>query len=207
MVDRLPEQTSDFLLPFSNLSLQSEPSTVMDDPSSTANPAHIPIDPALQNPAFAPSFPVDDQSASGPSSQNPDTSESSAMDRGRSGHRQPSNTANDQFFCGWVYEDGERCLAGFSGTPGFPRECDLTKHYRNHTKPVFCLVACCSCRFAENKDMYRHMRTKHPTEAKEQGISGNQVYCSEVGCLYKTNRPDNLKRHREKMHPGVLDES
>jgi hypothetical protein len=201
MVDRLPEQTSDFLLPFSNLSLQLEPTTVMDNPSSTADPTLIPIDPALEDSEFASSFPLDDQSASAISNQAP--ASSSAMAGGGSGHHQPSNTTANQFFCDWIDPDTNVPCEGI-----FPRECDLTKHYRNHSKPVYCLSAGCTNHFAENKDMHRHMWAHHPMEAEQLHLPGGaRIHCPEVSCVYKTNRTDNLKRHCEKMHPGLLEES
>jgi hypothetical protein len=119
MVDRLPEQTPDFLLPFSNLSLQAGSPTVMDDPSSAVDPTLIPIDPALQDSAFASSFPVDDQSATGISNQTPANSSTAAS--GGSRHRQFSNTTSNQFFCDWTDpNNNEPC------EQTFPRECDLT---------------------------------------------------------------------------------
>ncbi|KAK0612077.1 hypothetical protein B0T14DRAFT_571912 [Immersiella caudata] len=163
----------------------------MDDPSSTADPTFIPIDPALGNSAFDSSFAVDGQSANYTLEQT--STISPAMGGRRSGNRQPTNNPDNQFFCDWVYDDNQPCGLDF------PKQHELTKHYRNHTKPVRCLVADCSHGSAEKKDMHRHMWTNHPSEAEMLGIPGTRIHCPASECPYNTKRPDNMKRHRETM--------
>ncbi|KAK1749338.1 hypothetical protein QBC47DRAFT_152638 [Echria macrotheca] len=79
----------------------------------------------------------------------------------------------------------------------FPRQCDLTKHQKNHSRPTPCEH--CPLGFAERKDLERHMNTHHPYEAAVEGLKKDEKLCP-LMCGYK-GRADNLKRHVEKKHP------
>jgi len=79
----------------------------------------------------------------------------------------------------------------------FPRQCDLTKHQRNHSRPISCQF-CPRSEFkgvAQNKDLYRHYWIKHPEWAAANNIPKEEATCPRCG---KTKRSDNIKRHRER---------
>ncbi|GAB1318156.1 hypothetical protein MFIFM68171_08366 [Madurella fahalii] len=74
----------------------------------------------------------------------------------------------------------------------YPRQCDLDKHYNNHTKRRRCDL--CDGGGAETKDLNRHMWSRHPEEARQRNIPRDEDKCPT--CDYK-GRKDNVKRHRD----------
>jgi len=78
----------------------------------------------------------------------------------------------------------------------FSKEGDLTKHWRNHSRPLPCLV--CDAEYggaAQNRDLNRHYWTHHAIWAKEHNIPEEKSQCP--NCDYR-GRNDNVKRHSEK---------
>ncbi|KAH8886955.1 hypothetical protein GQ53DRAFT_330020 [Thozetella sp. PMI_491] len=76
----------------------------------------------------------------------------------------------------------------------FPRKCDLTKHRRNHDRPVHCPIQSCEVKKSQNKDLYRHIWTCHKKYAEDNNIPKEQDTCMTCGSV---GRRDNVKRHRE----------
>lgn len=68
---------------------------------------------------------------------------------------------------------------------------------RYHVRPVQCPHDACNERFAQKKDMQRHVRSHHKTWAaknpKTANVTVDEWKCER--CEYATNRQDNLKRH------------
>ncbi|KAH9897395.1 hypothetical protein F4778DRAFT_743441 [Xylariomycetidae sp. FL2044] len=79
---------------------------------------------------------------------------------------------------------------------GYPRKRDLTKHLRQHYKPVFCPVEGCPSRAAEQRDMERHVQT-HNIGAKDKSLRARKEYTCK-SCGKKFTRTDNLQRHQKK---------
>jgi hypothetical protein len=77
-------------------------------------------------------------------------------------------------------------------TREFERQCDLDKHQNNHYRPRICDI--CGAGFAENKDLFRHMWTHHPDEARDRGVPREDDECPVCGY---SGRRDNVKRHRD----------
>lgn len=96
--------------------------------------------------------------------------------------------------CRMMTSKGEVCSKAYS------RQCDLTKHQKNHTRPCLCLY--CNKGFGENKELDRHYRSQHSgtplaMEAKDRGKSRKNAVCPQCG--YEGNgRSDNVTRHMEK---------
>ena len=92
--------------------------------------------------------------------------------------------------------DGKSWLCAHAGCTSqtlFTRGCDLRKHYRRHTKHLFCRhEGCPQSReggFSSKKDRDRH-------EAKHKpGVS-----CDWEGCPRKFSRVDNMKDHVRRIH-------
>jgi len=83
-------------------------------------------------------------------------------------------------------------------TKPFPNPEGLKRHKKIHDPKIACLSYTCLERFAETKDMKRHVQTNHP------GILPRERhYCPRNDCKYFTcgfGRKDHLKRHMEKIH-------
>ncbi|KAH6868114.1 ankyrin repeat-containing domain protein [Alternaria rosae] len=75
----------------------------------------------------------------------------------------------------------------------------LNKHLKTHTKPYNCQT--CTRGFASRLDLQRHIRSQHR--------AGNKQYrCHVEGCVFTSNRKDNLRRHQMRTHGSkVLDHS
>lgn len=111
------------------------------------------------------------------------------------GPTSPSNPADLQNF-GYQLQDGVswRCAhPGCTSTAVFTRGCDLRKHFRRHTKTLFCHHEDCPQSieggFSSKKDRDRH-------EAKHKpGVS-----CEWEGCDRVFSRVDNMKDHVRRIH-------
>lgn len=108
----------------------------------------------------------------------------------------PSEAASNKYVCDWQDEYGNLC------GKKCPRQCDLTKHQKNHNRPTPCEI--CGHGLAEKKDLKRHMTKYHPNESAAKGIKKDEKPCPLIGCPdgYK-GRPDNLKRHVMTKHPEI----
>ncbi|KAH8760949.1 hypothetical protein F5882DRAFT_523089 [Hyaloscypha sp. PMI_1271] len=79
----------------------------------------------------------------------------------------------------------------------FSKQYELTKHERNHTKPLSCEI--CHERKAQRKDLDRHYRTEHPSYAQSHNIPEISKKCEDCGLKA---RSDNLKRHQRNAKHG-----
>jgi len=81
----------------------------------------------------------------------------------------------------------------------FPKQCLLTRHLRNHTKPLSCQL-CPSGEHgvAQFKDLHRHYWSNHRLYAEENMIPKEWDNCPNPNCDYE-GRKDNVKRH-QKIH-------
>lgn len=112
-----------------------------------------------------------------------------------SGSASPNNPADLQNF-GYPLQDGLswRCAhPGCTSTAVFTRGCDLRKHFRRHTKSLFCRHEDCPQSteggFSSKKDRDRH-------EAKHKP----GVPCEWEGCDRVFSRVDNMKDHVRRIH-------
>lgn len=109
----------------------------------------------------------------------------------------PRGSATDPgkpFACGWVDPRKGACDKAYG------RECELTKHQRNHTRPIPC-PECPSTelkyRFPENKELYRHMARAHTSACEYWGvIIPTSRACPYPGCRYTSQSAYNLNRHQ-----------
>lgn len=110
----------------------------------------------------------------------------------------PNNPADLQNF-GHPLPDGRswRCAhPGCTSQATFIRGCDLRKHFRRHTKSLFCRHEDCPQSteggFSSKKDRDRHEAKHRP------GVS-----CEWEGCDRKFSRVDNMKDHVRRIHRKV----
>jgi hypothetical protein len=110
----------------------------------------------------------------------------------------PNNPADLQNF-GYPLPDGRswRCAhPGCTSQAVFTRGCDLRKHFRRHTKSLFCRHEDCPQStdggFSSKKDRDRH-------EAKHKP----GVPCDWEGCDRLFSRVDNMKDHVRRIHRKV----
>ncbi|KAE9363184.1 hypothetical protein N431DRAFT_357463 [Stipitochalara longipes BDJ] len=75
----------------------------------------------------------------------------------------------------------------------YSRQYELTKHRRNHTKPLRCHL--CPEGFAQQKDLDRHFWVHHESYAQFQNIPDPSEVCQVCG---HRARGDNLKRHQKR---------
>ncbi|KAG9666007.1 hypothetical protein KCU95_g18331, partial [Aureobasidium melanogenum] len=96
-------------------------------------------------------------------------------------------------------EDGTwKCAyPGCTSKSVFRRGCDLRKHYRRHTKTLFCRhIGCRSASeggFSSEKDRARH-------EAKHDP----KIVCEWDGCSRVFSRVDNMRDHVRRIHRRKL---
>ena len=107
----------------------------------------------------------------------------------------PGNPADLQNF-GYPLSDGRSWRCAYPGCTSqavFTRGCDLRKHFRRHTKSLFCRFEGCSQTaqpgFSSKKDRDRH-EAKHAP-----GVS-----CEWQGCERVFSRVDNMKDHVRRIH-------
>jgi hypothetical protein len=73
------------------------------------------------------------------------------------------------------------------------------RHKKQHEKPFQCHL--CDNRFAENRDMRRHIVVHHSSQTP--GLSQPRYLCSEQGCRFAQTgfgRKDHLTRHMRRAH-------
>lgn len=107
----------------------------------------------------------------------------------------PNNPADLQNF-GFALADGRswRCAhPGCTSRATFTRGCDLRKHFRRHTKSLFCRHEDCPQSteggFSSKKDRDRHEASHRPG-----------VPCEWEGCDRVFSRVDNMKDHVRRIH-------
>ncbi|KAH8894852.1 hypothetical protein GQ53DRAFT_839255 [Thozetella sp. PMI_491] len=78
----------------------------------------------------------------------------------------------------------------------FPRNCDLNKHAKSHTRPFKCSVKNCKyyhLGWPTAKELDRHVNDKH-------SLSPLTFPCRYQDCSYRSKRESNCKQHMEKAH-------
>lgn len=127
------------------------------------------------------------------SSLHPDDMDDSPSQYSRSSS--PSNPSDLPNF-GYPLGDGTSWKCAYPGciSPAvFTRGCDLRKHYRRHTKTLFCRFEPCPAAteggFSSRKDRDRH-------EAKHRP----DIPCEWRGCDRVFSRVDNMKDHVRRIH-------
>ncbi|PNS21994.1 hypothetical protein CAC42_592 [Sphaceloma murrayae] len=109
--------------------------------------------------------------------------------------RSTSPSAQEMANWGYRNETGTWSCAfpGCSSKSTFQRGCDLRKHYRRHTKTLFCRQAGCPQAteggFSSKKDRARHEAKHNP-----------QIHCEWPGCDRLFSRVDNMKDHVRRIH-------
>jgi DNA-directed RNA polymerase subunit RPC12/RpoP len=81
----------------------------------------------------------------------------------------------------------------------FEKKNVLKRHKKQHEKPFQCHL--CNKRFAENRDMRRHIVVHHSSQIP--GLSKPRYLCSESGCGFAQagfGREDHLTRHMRRAH-------
>ena len=106
----------------------------------------------------------------------------------------PNNPADLQNFGNALQDGSWRCAhPGCTSQAVFTRGCDLRKHFRRHTKSLFCRHVDCPQSteggFSSKKDRVRH-------EAKHKP----GVPCEWEGCDRVFSRVDNMKDHVRRIH-------
>ncbi len=156
--------------------------------------AGIPLQSSSHGLTAPPNYPTDPWSNSSWSTLRPD-----AFDDGTSSQpsrsSSPGNPADLQNF-GFPLSDGRSWRCAYPGCTSqavFTRGCDLRKHFRRHTKSLFCRFEGCPQTtqpgFSSKKDRDRH-EAKHAP-----GVS-----CEWEGCERLFSRVDNMKDHVRRIH-------
>jgi len=80
----------------------------------------------------------------------------------------------------------------------FQRKCVLTRHLRQHQKPIQCTFSDCNRAFPSKQELIRHEQAKH-------GRSGTIFPCPFEGCQRSFgHRRDNLLRHIRVVHTARI---
>ena len=107
----------------------------------------------------------------------------------------PAPQADDLSKYGVLMKDRSwRCTyPGCRSKVTFQRGCDLRKHYKRHSKTLFCRYSECpkslSDGFSSEKDRIRHEAKHNPT-----------IKCEWDGCFRLFSRKDNMKDHVRRVH-------
>ncbi|KAG8625246.1 hypothetical protein KVT40_006997 [Elsinoe batatas] len=108
-----------------------------------------------------------------------------------------STSPSAQEMANWGYRNDQGtwscAFPGCTSKSTFQRGCDLRKHYRRHTKTLFCRQAGCPQAteggFSSKKDRARHEAKHNP-----------QIHCEWPGCDRLFSRVDNMKDHVRRIH-------
>lgn len=113
-----------------------------------------------------------------------------------SASRSASPNPADLHNFGVLLGDGKTWRCGYPGCTSqakFTRGCDLRKHFRRHTKTLFCRLDECPQSkeggFSSKKDRDRHELKHKPG-----------VLCSDKSCERRFSRVDNMKDHVRRIH-------
>lgn len=77
----------------------------------------------------------------------------------------------------------------------------LNRHLKQHTRPFECSIEACHDRFRYRKDRNRHEQSLVHASS---GRPTRTFSCPEPDCPFRTNRRDNLARHRRRIHGGNI---
>lgn len=95
-----------------------------------------------------------------------------------------------------------RCPA--DGCPkSFRKESQLKQHRRVHRKKLVCALCPHEHKFAQVRDLERHMHARHKEAATHGHVRSEDRLCPFDGCDYHGRR-DNVSRHYELKHGGKL---
>jgi len=115
-----------------------------------------------------------------------------ASDTSRSTSPNPADLHN----FGYPLPDGRSWRCGYAHCTSqavFTRGCDLRKHFRRHTKSLYCRYEDCSQSreggFSSKKDRDRH-ESKHAPK----------IHCTQRDCGRVFSRVDNMKDHVRRIH-------
>ena len=157
---------------------------------STGQPLHPPIVPSSPYPAFQPGI-----SGQMLRPEEPDRTSRAVS----SGSRSPSPNPSELHNFGYLLADGKtwRCAhPGCTSQATFTRGCDLRKHFKRHTKFLFCRYENCAQSwengFSSKKDRDRHENKHKPS-----------VVCEWPDCDKIFSRVDNMKDHVKRIHRGT----
>ncbi|KAK0119569.1 hypothetical protein ONS95_011009 [Cadophora gregata] len=129
---------------------------------------------------------------------NPSTSTSSPSATSSRTSNSPSSTSTPSSALSSTTSEGSFSCHFCAQT--FAQKCLLNRHINTHTKPYKCSFPDCIERRATNRDLKRHMDVHDP-------VSAPAFLCTDQGCMYAVKgfkRKDNLKRHVENIHPGLV---
>lgn len=107
----------------------------------------------------------------------------------------PQKERDDLLNYGVPTEDGSwRCtFPACNSKTTFQRGCDLRKHYKRHSRHLFCRHSGCpkslSGGFSSKKDRARHEARHNPT-----------ITCEWEGCTRLFSRMDNMRDHLRRVH-------
>ena len=162
-------------------------------PSYSPGPSGPPMRDRSSSVARPSPFPAESWSNNSWSSLHPDDIDDSSSQVSRSSS--PGNPSDLQNF-GYPLGDGTSWRCGYPGCTSqavFTRGCDLRKHFRRHTKTLFCRYKGCPAAteggFSSRKDRDRH-------EAKHQP----DIPCEWRGCDRVFSRVDNMRDHVRRIH-------
>ncbi|KAJ5718017.1 hypothetical protein N7488_003663 [Penicillium malachiteum] len=106
----------------------------------------------------------------------------------------PLKERDDLLNYGVPTEDGWRCsFPTCNSKTTFQRGCDLRKHYKRHSRHLFCRYSSCpksgSGGFSSKKDRARHEARHNPS-----------ITCEWEGCKRVFSRMDNMRDHLRRVH-------
>ncbi|KAJ5214833.1 hypothetical protein N7468_010512 [Penicillium chermesinum] len=107
----------------------------------------------------------------------------------------PTPATTDLSYLGAQMEDGTwRCtFPSCNSKNSYERVCDLRKHYKRHSRHLFCRHNGCpksiSSGFSSRKDRARHEARHNPT-----------ITCEWEGCPRLFSRMDNMRDHYRRVH-------
>ncbi|KAL8842679.1 MAG: hypothetical protein Q9170_000454 [Blastenia crenularia] len=164
-------------------------------PSYSPGPSDLPLREGSFAAAQSSPYTTGAYSTDSRSSLHPDDADDTSSQRSRASS--PGNPSDLQNF-GYPLGDGLSWKCAYSGCSSqsvFTRGCDLRKHFRRHTKTLFCRYEGCSAAteggFSSRKDRDRH-------EAKHRP----DIPCEWRGCDRVFSRVDNMKDHVRRIHEG-----
>ncbi|KAM0284290.1 hypothetical protein ACHAQH_002083 [Verticillium albo-atrum] len=85
----------------------------------------------------------------------------------------------------------------------FKKESQLKQHQRVHKKTLTCPHCPSAPKFAQVRDLERHLQVRHKDVAARDNVRSETRQCPSEGCAHRGRR-DNVSRHFESKHGGKL---
>ncbi|KAG7141906.1 hypothetical protein HYQ45_001643 [Verticillium longisporum] len=85
----------------------------------------------------------------------------------------------------------------------FKKESQLKQHQRVHKKSLTCPHCPSAPKFAQVRDLERHLQVRHKDVAARDNVRSETRQCPFEGCAHRGRR-DNVSRHFESKHGGKL---